>query len=152
MIITGGFEGERVLDSIDIFDPAPGVISLSGRLSSPRANCTATTLSGGKVWIVGGTDGSHVLASAELVDPATDGVQAVGNLAAPPAGRDRVRVAAGTAEDQPVNSAEFFDPLRNTFEAAPETPAENRTGLTVTIGVLNPDASIRAAKTTRFPE
>ena len=51
-----------------------------------------------------------------------------------------------------MNSAEFFVPSRNAFEAALETPAENRTGLTVTIGMLNPDASIRAAKTIRFPE
>ena len=103
---------------------------------------------------------SHVLASAELVGPATGDVQAAGSLAAPrqnhiaprPAGRHRVLVAAGTAEGQAVNSAEFFVPLRNTFEAALEAPAENRTGLTVTIGILNSDASIRAAKTTRFPE
>ena len=51
-----------------------------------------------------------------------------------------------------MNSVEFFVPLRNTFEAAPETPSENRIGLTVTSGILNPDASIRAAKTYRFPE
>ena len=51
-----------------------------------------------------------------------------------------------------MNSAEFFVPSRNTFEAAPETPAENRSGLTVTIGILNSDASLRAAKTYRFPE
>ncbi|PYR26150.1 MAG: hypothetical protein DMF98_09900 [Acidobacteria bacterium] len=43
MIIAGGFEGKRVLDSIDIFDPEQGVFS-GGRLSSPHANFTATTL------------------------------------------------------------------------------------------------------------
>jgi len=43
VIIAGGFEGKRVLDSIDIFDPEQGVFS-GGRLSSPHANFTATTL------------------------------------------------------------------------------------------------------------
>lgn len=71
VIIAGGFEGKRrILDSIDIFDPEPGVFS-GVRLSSPRANFTATTLAGGKVLIAGWTDGRQELASAELYDPAT---------------------------------------------------------------------------------
>jgi hypothetical protein len=129
-------------------------------MSAPRANFTATTLSNGKVLFAGGTDGLRDLASAELYDPATGNVEPTEPLAAPrqnhvaarPADNDSVLIAGGSAAGRAMDSAEFFVPSRNAFEAAPETAAGENGRRTITIGILNRDATVRTVRTYRVAQ
>ena len=62
---------------------------------------------------------------------------------------DRVLIAAGTAEGRSVNSAEFFVPSRNAFEPAMESANGESGDPSISIGTLNPDATVRAVKSYR---
>src|SRR5439155_12162043 len=118
-------EGQQVLDSIEIFDPMQGVFS-GGRMSSPRANFTATLLSNGKVLFAGGTNGSSELSSAEVFDPATGEISPTEPLASPRQNHIAVRgrnsqnvlIAAGTTAGERASSAEFFIASQGAFAPA----------------------------------
>ena len=156
MLIAGGFEQGRALDSMDIYDPATG-IAYAGRMSVARANFTATALDDGRVLLAGGTDGTHELASAEVDDPATGGIAPAGPLAFPrqnhiavrPAQTSRVLIAGGTAGGRQVTSAELFTPAENAFEPASEVDDRDSATPPISIGILGSDATLRAVKTYR---
>ena len=157
VLIAGGFEGGRILDSIDVFDPTEG-ISYAGRMSAARANFTATTLSNGNVLFAGGTDGSRELASAELYDPLTGNVRPAEPLAAARQNHlavrsmhsDAVLIFGGTSAGRAVDLAEAFLPERNAFEVARDVTGEDGS-TTITIGTLNPNATVRMIRTYRLP-
>jgi len=70
-----------------------------------------------------------------------------GHIAIHIAGSDSVLIAAGTARGRAVESAEFFVLSRNAFEQATEAASGGEdAGPTITIGMLEPDASVRREK------
>jgi N-acetylneuraminic acid mutarotase len=80
VLIAGGQNASvdsHNLASAELFDPANGMWTLTGTMTTNRANQTATLLPNGKVLIVGGTrslgvpPASTALSTAELFDPNT---------------------------------------------------------------------------------
>jgi hypothetical protein len=75
VLIAGGvdYNSERPVISEELYDPATGTWSFTGRLTSGRRAHTATLLGSGRVLIAGGVAGngcdSGVLRSAEIYDP-----------------------------------------------------------------------------------
>lgn len=75
VLVTGGINGVGVgaviQASSELYDPATGVWTPTGAMTTARHFHTATLLSTGQVLVVGGLGPSGFLASAELYDPAT---------------------------------------------------------------------------------
>ena len=65
--VYGGLQ--RALDSVEIYDPSTGQISLFGTMTEARQNHTATLLQDGRILIVGGVSSPAISDSAELVTP-----------------------------------------------------------------------------------
>lgn len=72
VLVTGGYDGEATLSSVEIYDPATGVWSRASGMHEARRSHSATLLSNGKVLVVGGSGESSYPASAEIYDPVTD--------------------------------------------------------------------------------
>jgi hypothetical protein len=72
-LIAGGF-GSNYLSSAELFNPTEEKFLLTGSLTRPRINHTATVLlSRGRVLFTGGFDQNNIFSSAELYD-STGGV------------------------------------------------------------------------------
>lgn len=65
--VFGGLE--RALDSVEMYDPATGQMSLFGTMTVTRQNHTATLLQDGRILIAGGVDSPEISQTAELVLP-----------------------------------------------------------------------------------
>jgi hypothetical protein len=65
--IYGGLQ--RALDSVEIYDPATGQISLFGTMTAARQNHTATLLHDGRILIAGGVSSPAVSTTSELITP-----------------------------------------------------------------------------------
>ncbi len=122
-------------DSAEIYDPATGTFTATGRLATSRAGHSATKLPDGRVVVIGGystdpTGKPSMAATAEIYDPASGTFRETGALGLPRAEHGasllpdgRVLVVGGGIEHGPmgdtnryVTSAELFDPERETFE------------------------------------
>jgi galactose oxidase-like protein/Kelch motif protein len=67
VLLIGGSNDGRVLDTVWTLDPATGAFAESGHLTVPRRGHTATLLADGRVLVAGGTDAEgNTLASAEI--------------------------------------------------------------------------------------
>ena len=92
VLIVGGYHGyfcgqdgscvPNVLVNAELYNPATGIFTVTGNLTTARTSHTATLLSNGMVLIAGGNDGYDSLKSAELYNPATGAFTATGNLIA----------------------------------------------------------------------
>src|SRR5262245_18580736 len=70
LLAIGG--SDRVSNRAELYDPATGIWSKTGDMTSGRVLHTATLLPNGKVLVVGGWSGSDISAyGAELYDPAS---------------------------------------------------------------------------------
>jgi hypothetical protein len=78
MVLVAGGHGDITLASAELYDPASGTWTATGRLKTARFTHAATLLHD-RVLVVGGF-GNIVLASAELYDPATGTWTAAGSL------------------------------------------------------------------------
>jgi phosphatidylserine/phosphatidylglycerophosphate/cardiolipin synthase-like enzyme len=128
VLIVGGYDTGRALDSANLFDPDTEVFTATGSLAAGRSYDTATRLPDGRVLVVGGnphdwTFNGPFLASAELFDPMTGTFSATGSLAT---GRNlhtatllldgRVLIVGGNdTEPLSLASAELYDPKTGTF-------------------------------------
>ena len=66
MLIAGGIVQVGVFTA-ELFDPTTGTFTLTGSLTIPRYQHTATLLNDGTVLVVGGRiDGSQVISTAEI--------------------------------------------------------------------------------------
>merc|ERR1719436_121529 len=63
----GGFDGERILDSVEAYDPRMKNWQALPPLTVPRSSATAAVL-GGRLWVLGGTSGNR-LQTLEVFDP-----------------------------------------------------------------------------------
>lgn len=141
ILLSGGLQiagssGFGASPNTEVFDPATGAFTATGRMTAPgRWLHTATLLEDGRVLLVGGRDTScttncpaHSLPSAELFDPATGTFTATGSLSISryrhtatrlPDGRvlilgGETTEELGTGTDQ-VRLAELYDPATGTF-------------------------------------
>lgn len=149
------------LASAELWDPATGRFSATGRMAVPREDATVTLLDDGRVLIAGGTatyPGGRVTApaSTELYDPVTGTFSATGSMLAgrgtchcgvakpglshPAAAKlvdGRVFIAGGQVQGNDPNGgppgdyADIYDPRTGTFGQTPPIPC-NTTRTTVT--------------------
>mmetsp|Transcript_117888 Transcript_117888/g.263544 ORF Transcript_117888/g.263544 Transcript_117888/m.263544 type:complete len:550 (-) Transcript_117888:36-1685(-) len=70
LFAVGGFDGSRVLRSVEALDPRMRKWQALGQLSMPRSAACATT-SEGRLWVLGGTSGTRQ-STVEVYDPRAD--------------------------------------------------------------------------------
>ena len=78
VLIIGGFDGQAVVASAELYDPATERFSSTGAMSCPRSSHTATRLTDGQVLIAGGSNGCDP--SAELYNPSTGTFTPTGSM------------------------------------------------------------------------
>jgi hypothetical protein len=123
-----------------LFDPATGRFSITGSLSTRRANATATSLKDGRVLVAGGDNNTGLLASAELYDPATGTFSPTGSMLSPREfdtatllADGRVLFLGGIGKGGTLASAELYDPATGRFSSAGNTLAPLGEGHTATL-------------------
>ena len=152
MLVTGGQDsGVSILASAELYDPASGSWTLTGRLTDPRFEHTATLLPNGKVLVEGGL----YLTTAELYDPASETWSATDSLAtvrrfhtATLLPNGMVLVAGG--ENDPnigLASAELYDPASGSWMTT-GTLAKARTSHTA---ILLPNGKVLVAGGYDYP-
>ena len=97
VIIAGGYDGTKWLNSIITFDPVAGNLTVQKTtLGEARCAHSATLTSDGRVLLVGGTCGAAcTIKSNELYNPTTGQVTAVTHSGAPPNNHRAVRLPDG---------------------------------------------------------
>lgn len=71
MYISGGFDDNAPLDSVERYDPDKNTWSSVVSMLCPRGGVGVAAL-GGKLYAVGGHDGTNYLSSVEEYDPCLD--------------------------------------------------------------------------------
>jgi hypothetical protein len=160
VVIAGGLEGDRALDSIDVFDPERGAVYPVGRMLTPRADFTATTLLDGTVLFAGGTDGTAELASTEIYDPVKTTnapgapllVPRHSHIAVSVHGGKTVLIAGGKSQGQFISFGELLIVGQHAFQPAMESPEDAPSTNTVSVADVAPDGTVRNAKKFRIPQ
>jgi WD40 repeat protein len=150
VLVAGGCgdpDCNSALASAELYNPATGTWSTTGRMSAPRSEHSATLLPDGKVLVSGGRNPS-VLNSAELYDPATGTWTGTGAMTEPrrtftatllPSGK--VLAAGGANDDSALATAELYDPVAGSWTVT-GTMSSARREHTAT---LLPDGSVLVA-------
>ena len=105
VLILGGLEGngdsdeQRIVDVVELYDPATGTFQGAGELETGRSGYTATLLPDGRVLLAGGTDQTGALRSAQLYDPETGTLTATGSMSAPRYGHTATLLSDGRVPD-----------------------------------------------------
>jgi N-acetylneuraminic acid mutarotase len=137
-----------VFSSAELYNPATGTWTRTGRMNAPRELHTATLLANGQVLAAGGYNDAdrfnHSLASAELYNPATGTWALTGSLNTPRDGHQAVRLATGqvlvvdgedisSAGTFQLNSTEVYDPATGTWTTTGTTFHDGNAPFSVTL-------------------
>jgi len=128
VLVASGFPGETYPGhwaTAELYDPASGTWTFTGKLNRPRFSHTATLLQNGMVLVAGGTTSNYKLtAKAELYDPAsgtwteTDSLNtARSSHTATLLQNGMVLVAGGVSHQGMAASAQLYDPTRGSWTA-----------------------------------
>ncbi len=128
VLIAGGDRGtgaaEDILSTAELYDPATGKFTATGRLTMPRTSFDDILLPDGRVLLIGGFGrGTVALAGADIYDPATSKFTATGSMAnarvnftATLLKDGRVLVTGGDQMNETaLATAEIYDPATGTF-------------------------------------
>ena len=125
-LLTGLLSCVNVSDAHRSATATAGSVTITGKMSAPRAAHTATLLPNGKVLVTGGMERNGVsFASAELYDPATGEFTPTGSMTTKRVGHRAVLLHNGKVlimggsnhEDGSLATAELYDPATATFTA-----------------------------------
>jgi Galactose oxidase, central domain len=137
VLVAGGQVGDAPSADVEVFDPVSGGSTLLAQLTNARARHAAARVEGGSVVLFGGlTAGGAVLSSVERVDVSSGTVSAgTYPMLSARAGASattlidgRVLVAGGSDGNADLRSAELYDPLAQSFEAADTQLSVARSG------------------------
>jgi WD40 repeat protein len=128
VLIAGGQNSAGTLSSTELFDPTDGTFYVAASMTTRRAGQTATSLPDGRVLLVGGDPtcvNGHPIASAEIYDPKTGKFKATGSPITARVAQTAIALANGSVlllggnasctQEEPLASAELFDPKTATF-------------------------------------
>jgi Kelch motif. len=127
VLVAGGNAAGGALDSAELYDPANGTWTTTGRMVTRRTGDTATLLPDGTVLVAGGNDDVGPLDSAELYDPGSGTWSAIVKMLAPRQSHTATLLPDGTVlvaggdhgVDPPVDTpAEVYDPSSGTSVSA----------------------------------
>jgi WD40 repeat protein len=131
VLIVGGIERNGVVQpTVELFDPATGRFSPTGKPRSPHGwGVTATALGNGKVLVAGGSTGCDspcYTSSAELYDPSTRTFTLTGNMTARRAEPRALLLSMGDVlfvggSSNSDNSAEVYHVATGSFSSAGAT-------------------------------
>jgi uncharacterized repeat protein (TIGR01451 family) len=143
LLVAGGSPNATVAE---LYNPATGLFTPTGAMSTPRQLHTATLLADGRVLIAGGRRSATTLTTAEIYNPATGAfTPTTGSMRAARAehtatllGGGDVLIAGGVGS---LSSAEVFDPDPASFTTTGSmaSPRANHTA------TLLPDGSVLVA-------
>ncbi|NUP06334.1 MAG: PEGA domain-containing protein [Polyangiaceae bacterium] len=134
VLIAGGDSDGNNSPDAELYDPSSGTFApVDDPMVGARSRHTATLLEDGRVLLAGGAISFNGTATAEIFDPATSSFTQVGDLTSVRAdatatllGDGRVLVAGGrdaySTLANPLGTADLFDPVTDTFTAAPVMP------------------------------
>src|SRR5712691_582500 len=135
VLVAGGTDTAKILDSAELYDEATGTWSPTGSLRGARVSHAATLLPTGKVLVSGGRVGIASIKTAELYDPATGKWKATASMAKARASHTAtllpsglVLVAGGIDDsDFPdrTPSAELYDPVTGKWRATGSLTLDN---------------------------
>ena len=123
VLVTGGIGSLspfQVWDTAELYDPATGLFTYTGKMSSGRGSHSSTALNNGTVVVIGGVDsnGNDVLI-AEIYNPATGTFSTKGNLSVSFVAHTATLLVNGqillAGGWPPVATVGLFDPVAGTF-------------------------------------
>jgi hypothetical protein len=129
VLVAGGLCGRgecsstfaTVLAEAELYNPSTGTWTVTGSMSTPRYNHTATLLKNGQVLVAGGQNDSGILSSAELYNPSTGKWSTTGSMTVARESHGAVLLQDGevlvAGGGSATNTAELYDPTTGTFMA-----------------------------------
>ncbi len=133
VLVPGGFSSSfGTIRSSELYDPATGFFSVTGRMNAARELHTGTLLPDGKVLVTGGFSNNRILSTAELYDPDKGKFSYTGSMSQSRFGHaatllttgphaNQVLIIGGRTENNvSLQSTEIYDPETGTFSPGPE--------------------------------